>query len=100
MCGQEDKNVLLCTVLKAQATVLLYDQLTKEQEDLLLAADLGIISALCGARARGRGAGQSGREDEQCLGATLAGWGVQHERVVNTTLRVGSHWARGKGGLG
>lgn len=25
---------------------------------------------------------------------------VQHERVVNTTLRVGSHWARGKGGLG
>jgi len=138
MCGREDKNVLLCTVLKAQATVLLYDQLTEEQEDLLLVADLGIISAvshstpslayplnpqcalnlgvercwhqqtltlchgckLCGARARGRGAGQSGREDEQCLGATLAGWGVQHERVVNTTLRVGSHWARGKGGLG
>ncbi|KAH8958032.1 hypothetical protein BDL97_07G123300 [Sphagnum fallax] len=94
MCGREDKNVLLCTVLKAQATVLLYDQLTEEQEDLLLAADLGIISALCGTRARGRGAGQSGREDEQ------AGWGVQHERVVNTTLRVGSHWARGKGGLG
>jgi len=46
MCGWEDKNVLLCTVLKAQATVLLYDQLTEEQEDLLLAADLGIISAV------------------------------------------------------
>ncbi|KAH8958033.1 hypothetical protein BDL97_07G123300 [Sphagnum fallax] len=50
-----------------------------------------LVSSL---QARGRGAGQSGREDEQ------AGWGVQHERVVNTTLRVGSHWARGKGGLG
>lgn len=111
MGGREDKNVMLCTVLKAKATVLLYDQLTKEQEDLLLAADLGIISRvshsspslayplnpqcaqnlgmeqcwhqqtltlchgckLCGARARGRGAGQSGREDEQCLGAARAG---------------------------
>jgi hypothetical protein len=46
MGGLEDKNVMLCTVLKAQATVLLYDQLTKEKEDLLHAADLGIISAV------------------------------------------------------
>jgi hypothetical protein len=55
MGGPEDKNVMLCTVLKAQATVLLYDQLTKEKEDLLLAADLGIISAGWPGKRAGRG---------------------------------------------